>query len=173
MHIYYIQVWSSKVWQPVSIEGGRNQALKVSLAIFLIRVVISIYTTFILRPIRIAMLAAFGWPVSELYHYKIAQSVGLDSFMNGDGRAPSVLNGGLDNVYALLGLGMLERTTIAILLHSLSTIHHVLSRPFLRSGQCIGAGAVSTKERESPSLEELFRYVERRRLGRSGKLWIW
>ena len=54
------------------------------------------------------MLAAFGWPVSELYHYKIAQSVGLDSFINGDGRAPSVLNGGLDNVYALLGLGMFD-----------------------------------------------------------------
>ena len=51
------------------------------------------------------MLAAFGWPVSELYHYKIAQSVGLESLLNGDGRAPSVLNGGLDNIYALLGLG--------------------------------------------------------------------
>eukprot|EP01036_Dinobryon_divergens_P022840 gene22840-31136_t len=55
---------------------------------------------------RIAMLAAFGWPVSELYHYKIAQSVGLESLLNGDGRAPSVLNGGLDNIYALLGLGL-------------------------------------------------------------------
>mmetsp|Transcript_29580 Transcript_29580/g.42235 ORF Transcript_29580/g.42235 Transcript_29580/m.42235 type:complete len:205 (+) Transcript_29580:21-635(+) len=55
---------------------------------------------------RIAMLAAFGWPVSELYHYQIAQSVGLDSLLAVGGKAPSVLNGGLDNVFALLGLGL-------------------------------------------------------------------
>jgi len=51
------------------------------------------------------MLAAFGWPVSELYHYQIAQSIGLESILADGGKAPSVLNGGLDNVYALLGLG--------------------------------------------------------------------
>lgn len=58
--------------------------------------------------VSIAMLAAFGWPVSELYHYEIAQSVGLDSLLAGGGRAPSVLNGGLDNVFALAALGVFK-----------------------------------------------------------------
>eukprot|EP01040_Poterioochromonas_malhamensis_P001654 gene1654-1751_t len=55
---------------------------------------------------RLAMLAAFGWPVSELYHYKLSQSVGLMDFLAAGERAPSVLNGGLDNTYVLLGLGV-------------------------------------------------------------------
>lgn len=55
---------------------------------------------------RLAMLAAFGWPVSELYHYKLSQSVGLMDFLATGERAPSVLNGGLDNTYVLLGLGV-------------------------------------------------------------------
>lgn len=54
---------------------------------------------------RIAMLAAFGWPMSELYHYQLAQSIGLEDVMGDGGRAPSVLNGGLDNSLALLALG--------------------------------------------------------------------
>ena len=39
---------------------------------------------------RLAMLAAFGWPVSELTNF--------GDLLNGDGRAPSLLNGGLENV---------------------------------------------------------------------------
>ena len=39
---------------------------------------------------RLAMLAAFGWPVSELTNF--------GGLLNGDGRAPSLLNGGLGNI---------------------------------------------------------------------------
>merc|ERR1711990_1418162 len=39
---------------------------------------------------RLAMLAAFGWPVSELTNF--------GNLLTGDGRAPSILNGGLGNV---------------------------------------------------------------------------
>merc|ERR1719421_2236640 len=39
---------------------------------------------------RLAMLAAFGWPVSEITNF--------GGLLNGDGRAPSLLNGGLGNI---------------------------------------------------------------------------
>jgi hypothetical protein len=49
---------------------------------------------------RLAMLAAVGWPLSELWHKDIAKIFNLDSILvNGD-RAPSLLNGGLSNVWA-------------------------------------------------------------------------
>merc|ERR1719460_3085697 len=42
---------------------------------------------------RLAMLAAFGWPVSELTNF--------GNLLTGDGRAPSLLNGGLGEVYGI------------------------------------------------------------------------
>merc|ERR1719428_2060740 len=39
---------------------------------------------------RLAMLAAVGWPVSELTNF--------GGLLNADGRAPAILNGGLENV---------------------------------------------------------------------------
>lgn len=54
---------------------------------------------------RIAMLASVGWPFSELYHYQLSQTLGLEDLLGTEDRAPSVLNGGLDNVYVLAGLG--------------------------------------------------------------------
>ena len=39
---------------------------------------------------RLAMIAAFGWPVSELTNF--------GGLLNADGRAPALLNGGLENV---------------------------------------------------------------------------
>merc|ERR1719191_1805431 len=39
---------------------------------------------------RLAMLAAFGWPVSEITNF--------GKLLTSDGRAPSLLNGGLGNV---------------------------------------------------------------------------
>merc|ERR1719482_1071159 len=42
---------------------------------------------------RLAMLAAFGWPVSELTNF--------GNLLTGDGRAPSLLNGGLGEINAL------------------------------------------------------------------------
>lgn len=51
---------------------------------------------------RLAMLAAIGWPLSELWHKNIAQMLGLDSILAGKSGelAPSLLNGGLSSVYA-------------------------------------------------------------------------
>jgi len=42
---------------------------------------------------RLAMLAAFGWPVSEVTNF--------GGLLRGDGRAPSLLNGGLGDVNSL------------------------------------------------------------------------
>jgi len=51
---------------------------------------------------RLAMLAAVGWPLSELWHKNIAQMFGLESILAGKSGelAPSLLNGGLNSVYA-------------------------------------------------------------------------
>jgi Chlorophyll A-B binding protein len=46
---------------------------------------------------RLAMLAAAGWPLSELWHKSFAETFGLDNILAAEGRAPSVLNGGLTN----------------------------------------------------------------------------
>ena len=49
---------------------------------------------------RLAMLAAVGWPLSELWHEKIADFFHLDSILAEGGKAPSILNGGLSSTYA-------------------------------------------------------------------------
>merc|ERR1711907_665640 len=51
---------------------------------------------------RLAMLAAVGWPLSELWHKSIAATFGLESILAGKAGtlAPSLLNGGLNSVYA-------------------------------------------------------------------------
>jgi Chlorophyll A-B binding protein len=45
---------------------------------------------------RLAMLAAVGWPIAELYHKAIATNFDLPSILNVQDKVPSVLNGGLD-----------------------------------------------------------------------------
>jgi len=50
-----------------------------------------------LKHARLAMLAAAGWPLSELWHKEIADVLGLESILASSDRAPSVLNGGLAN----------------------------------------------------------------------------
>lgn len=49
---------------------------------------------------RLAMLAAAGWPISELWHKEIAKVFNLDSILADGDRAPSLLNGGLSSVWA-------------------------------------------------------------------------
>jgi hypothetical protein len=44
---------------------------------------------------RFAMLAAVGWPLSEIYQPALAKAWGLENKLAAGGRAPSVLNGGL------------------------------------------------------------------------------
>lgn len=47
---------------------------------------------------RLAMLAAAGWPVSELLDKKIALALGMKPILDATDRAPSVLNGGLGKI---------------------------------------------------------------------------
>jgi len=67
---------------------------------------------------RPAMLAAAGWPMSELWYKGITDFLGLDSILVGE-KAPSVLNGDLASqwiygamVGALLIGGLLEATSL-------------------------------------------------------------
>jgi hypothetical protein len=57
------------------------------------------YRTAEIKHARLAMLAAIGWPVSELVHDTVAKSLGWTSLLVAHGdRVPSVLNGGLSDV---------------------------------------------------------------------------
>merc|ERR1719362_1943043 len=47
---------------------------------------------------RLAMLAAVGWPIAELWDSKIASAFGLPSALTSTGSSPSLLNGGLDKI---------------------------------------------------------------------------
>jgi len=51
------------------------------------------------------MLAAIGWPASELEHAILMQDLGMENLL-ADGKAPSVFNGGLDRVDILVALGV-------------------------------------------------------------------
>lgn len=51
-----------------------------------------------LKHSRLAMLAAAGWPISELLDKKIAGALNLDPLLDANDRVPSFLNGGLGNV---------------------------------------------------------------------------
>ena len=53
-----------------------------------------------LKHSRLAMLAAVGWPMSELLHKEIASTLNLPSILASGDRAPALLNGGLNSVYA-------------------------------------------------------------------------
>ncbi len=53
---------------------------------------------------RLALLGSLGWPIGELYHSIIAERLGLENLLQ-NGRTPSVLNGGLNNIYVLGTLG--------------------------------------------------------------------
>merc|ERR1719446_1485807 len=47
---------------------------------------------------RLAMLAAAGWPISEVFDKKIAAALNMPAILDSADRAPSVLNGGLGKV---------------------------------------------------------------------------
>ena len=55
---------------------------------------------------RLAMLAAVGWPLSELFDGPLASAFGLPSALLPDGRVPSQLNGGLDTVNSFYWYGV-------------------------------------------------------------------
>lgn len=47
---------------------------------------------------RIGMLAALGWPVAEKLNGPLSEALGQPSLLTGEGRAPTILNGGLGGV---------------------------------------------------------------------------
>jgi len=47
---------------------------------------------------RLAMLAAVGWPLAELWDKNIAEFLGLQDALTSTGASPSLLNGGLDKI---------------------------------------------------------------------------
>ena len=47
---------------------------------------------------RLAMLAAAGWPLSELWDKSLAEALNLPPLLDDTGRVPSLLNGGLGKV---------------------------------------------------------------------------
>merc|ERR1739842_60037 len=47
---------------------------------------------------RLAMLAAAGWPLSELFDKKIAAALDMNPLLDGGDRVPSLLNGGLGKI---------------------------------------------------------------------------
>ena len=47
---------------------------------------------------RLAMLAAVGWPLAELFDKPIAETLGLPTALTNTGSSPSLLNGGLEKI---------------------------------------------------------------------------
>jgi len=56
---------------------------------------------------RLAMLAAAGWPISEVFDKKIASAFGMTPLLDSSDRVPSVLNGGLGKVSPIYWVGVL------------------------------------------------------------------
>lgn len=54
---------------------------------------------------RLAMLAAAGWPISEVFDKKIATALSMSPLVDAADRAPSVLNGGLGKVSPVYWIG--------------------------------------------------------------------
>jgi hypothetical protein len=59
---------------------------------------------------RLAMLAAVGWPLAELFDKPIAQQLGLPSLLTSSGESPSVLNGGLENIDIFYWISVISLT---------------------------------------------------------------
>jgi hypothetical protein len=59
------------------------------------------YRTAEIKHARLAMLAAVGWPLAELFDKKIAYALELKPLLVFQDRVPSILNGGLDRTPAV------------------------------------------------------------------------
>jgi len=62
------------------------------------RLTVTNYREAEIKHARLAMLAAAGWPLSELFDKDIANLVGMTSKLDLNGRVPSVLNGGMEKI---------------------------------------------------------------------------
>ena len=72
------------------------------------------------------MLAAAGWPLSEVFDKKIAAAMNLDPLLDGSDRVPSLLNGGLGKVspaywVACIGAG---KSALVFFYHVISCVQY-------------------------------------------------
>lgn len=65
-----------------------------------------------LKHARLAMLAAVGWPLAELFHHQLAESWNLPMALNLHDRVPSVLNGGLGNISPIFWIAALASAAL-------------------------------------------------------------
>jgi hypothetical protein len=56
---------------------------------------------------RLAMLAAAGWPISEVFDKKIAVALNMAPLLDATDRVPSLLNGGLGKISPIYWIGIL------------------------------------------------------------------
>lgn len=61
---------------------------------------------------RLAMLAAAGWPLSELFNKKLADQFGMETIVDASNRAPNVLNGGMGRVSPVYWIGVVALASI-------------------------------------------------------------
>jgi hypothetical protein len=65
-----------------------------------------------LKHARLAMLAAVGWPLAELFHSDLAGAWHLPNALNVNDRVPSILNGGLGNVSPIFWIAALTAAAV-------------------------------------------------------------
>jgi len=68
---------------------------------------------------RLAMLAAAGWPLSEVFDKKIAAALGMNPLLDGSDRVPSLLNGGLGKISPAYWVGCIGLAAIIDILGTL------------------------------------------------------
>ena len=68
---------------------------------------------------RLAMLAAAGWPLSELFDKKIAAALGMSPVLDASDRVPSLLNGGLGKISPAYWIGCLGAAALVDVLGQL------------------------------------------------------
>merc|ERR1719238_1908134 len=76
---------------------------------------------------HLAMLAAAGWPVSELVQPWLSKAVGAPDLLVGDEKAPSLINGGLDKINPLFFMGIIifSATVEAVALKQTRTADYI------------------------------------------------
>lgn len=100
-----------------------------------------------LKHARLAMLAAVGWPLAELYHPSFAKEWNEPSLLADLGRAPSVLNGGLiDNA---------KIASFMILFLAIATVFDLSKQLYHRSVGDLGFDPLSLQETTPPGLAAL------------------
>jgi Chlorophyll A-B binding protein len=71
---------------------------------------VTLHTHFSLYFFSDVLQAAAGWPISELFHQKIASFLHLKSLLVDGERVPSLLNGGLQHTNPFYWMGILAVT---------------------------------------------------------------